>query len=773
MAKSRRSNGSQSKRPVVSGAHAVLGMDIVAFSMLHDEDQITAIDHLIRWINEALAFHSISEDEYRWSPAGDGGYLTFATSLACRKAVDVAFAVCQKCAYPTWRPRDSEKIRLRLALHAGSVQEARELGRNTNVWGMGINMTARILTVAAPSQLLMSKQYYDGYIKAQREDEFQMGDVHWRTVKHGVHVEVMNINRDSLCLTENEARDRRWQAVGGLWRRTVQEYTYLIHDAMKSGEPIAAMAAASFLLDLNEPAPVRDLCSMVGHTDERPTQDYPARSHPLFSEMPPDVLFEVIRCLTPRVVKAGESVCERGDPADSCFFPVSGTIVVDVPGQEQPIPIRTGQIIGEFSLWVPSLDRTAAVRAIDDALLLEIREDDFEASLRKAPHVADVVYGIIKRRMLDNVLKSKRLFPVGIGQALVLSAHDQGVACDKYGANTRLDLKNHAFLVFNGSVRIEPHNSDPIDIRAPGVWGREQVVGIVSDLGNPDGETATTLDEVVAVKLHHDVIRDLQQNEQTLAAWNALCGERLGEIHRATAGEHESNRQSLPARVATVHSSTSTTKRDIFISYSSADKRWGEWIAWELEAANYSVVIQAWDFRPGANFVVEMQRAATECEKTVAVVSETYLKSMFTDSEWSAAFVQDPRGLDRRLIPVRVDRCHPEGLLKAIVYIDLVGLGVEQARHALLDGLSERAKPTHPPSFPGQLGAAGVAHKATPTIAHPTEFPGVSSRATSLWREKLAFFLEQEPLISDTTQKFALRKQVEEIRAKIRELGGE
>ena len=47
--------------------------------------------------------------------------------------------------------------------------------------------------------------------------------------------------------------------------------------------------------------------------------------------------------------------------------------------------------------------------------------------------------------------------------------------------------------------------------------------------------------------------------------------------------------------------------KDFFISYTKTDKAWAEWIAWTLEAAGYSTVIQAWDFRPGSNFVLEMQ----------------------------------------------------------------------------------------------------------------------------------------------------------------------
>jgi uncharacterized protein YndB with AHSA1/START domain len=58
----------------------------------------------------------------------------------------------------------------------------------------------------------------------------------------------------------------------------------------------------------------------------------------------------------------------------------------------------------------------------------------------------------------------------------------------------------------------------------------------------------------------------------------------------------------------------------------------------------YEGIIQAWDFRPGGNFVLQMQQAASEAERTIAVVSPHYLKSLYTQPEWAAAFAQDPTG---------------------------------------------------------------------------------------------------------------------------------
>ena len=46
-----------------------------------------------------------------------------------------------------------------------------------------------------------------------------------------------------------------------------------------------------------------------------------------------------------------------------------------------------------------------------------------------------------------------------------------------------------------------------------------------------------------------------------------------------------------------------TNAPDFFISYTAVDSSWAEWVAWTLEDAGFSTVIQAWDFRAGRNFV--------------------------------------------------------------------------------------------------------------------------------------------------------------------------
>lgn len=156
-------------------------------------------------------------------------------------------------------------------------------------------------------------------------------------------------------------------------------------------------------------------------------------------------------------------------------------------------------------------------------------------------------------------------------------------------------------------------------------------------------------------------------------------------------------------------------RRDFFISFNSADREWAEWIAYELEQAGYTTFFQHWDFSPGSNFVLEMQKAASQSDKTIAVLSQDYLDALFTQPEWSAALAQDPTGANRTLIPVRVVPCQPRGILAPIVYCDLTNLSEEAARERLLStAQGNRPKPEHV-SFPG-------GGNTNPTMKK--EFPG-------------------------------------------------
>jgi hypothetical protein len=57
---------------------------------------------------------------------------------------------------------------------------------------------------------------------------------------------------------------------------------------------------------------------------------------------------------------------------------------------------------------------------------------------------------------------------------------------------------------------------------------------------------------------------------------------------------------------------------DFFVSYTSVDRAWAEWLAWQLEQTGYRVIVHAWYFEPGNNFVVRMRDALEHADRTLA-----------------------------------------------------------------------------------------------------------------------------------------------------------
>lgn len=161
---------------------------------------------------------------------------------------------------------------------------------------------------------------------------------------------------------------------------------------------------------------------------------------------------------------------------------------------------------------------------------------------------------------------------------------------------------------------------------------------------------------------------------------------------------------------------------DFFISYTQVDRAWAEWMAWVLEEDGHTVLIQAWDFVPGTNWVQGMRAGVSKAERTIAVLSPDYLASEYGTAEWEAAWAGDPLGAKRKLLTVRVKACDRPDFLAAVVGVDLFGISEADARARLRmmvsSAITGRAKPAEPPGFPGY-------GRAMPREPH---FPGALPR---------------------------------------------
>jgi len=191
-----------------------------------------------------------------------------------------------------------------------------------------------------------------------------------------------------------------------------------------------------------------------------------------------------------------------------------------------------------------------------------------------------------------------------------------------------------------------------------------------------------------------------------------------------------------------------TKVESIFVSYTGSDLAWAKWIGSCLLSAGYKVTAQYQDFIPGTNFVQEMDKAIQSTDRTVAVLSSDYLNSDFATIEWQAALRGDPVGNSQKLVPIRVERVKPKGLLGSVVYADLVGLSEESATAVLLGALGASKRPSGAIApFPGQqenndkfaliAGKPPAIHSAIEIEVSPSRRLNVAQKITTLSTDKV------------------------------------
>ncbi|MCL2049564.1 MAG: toll/interleukin-1 receptor domain-containing protein [Defluviitaleaceae bacterium] len=129
-------------------------------------------------------------------------------------------------------------------------------------------------------------------------------------------------------------------------------------------------------------------------------------------------------------------------------------------------------------------------------------------------------------------------------------------------------------------------------------------------------------------------------------------------------------------------------KKDFFISYTQKDEQQALWIAGTLEKAEFSTIIQAWDFNAGENFIINMDNALKNSKHLIIVLSEDYLNSLNCRTEWTAAFARYAKGELRAIIPIKISEVELDGLLAPISYINLYKLEESEREKALIDGVT-------------------------------------------------------------------------------------
>ena len=140
---------------------------------------------------------------------------------------------------------------------------------------------------------------------------------------------------------------------------------------------------------------------------------------------------------------------------------------------------------------------------------------------------------------------------------------------------------------------------------------------------------------------------------------------------------------------------------DIFVSYTSQDRAWAEWIGQELEKLGHVAHIDAWEISGGGDIAAWMDERHDKADHILCVVSETYLSKPY--SSWERRAGQWAAQTDRPnfVLPVRIEDCKLRTLLASVKRCDLFGVEEDEVRARLIEFLKPAAKPTEPVPFPG------------------------------------------------------------------------
>ncbi len=362
---------------------AVLTLDIVDFSLMESQEQIKAIRALIKMLHQAIPENQDQPSARIWSPSGDGGSLTFWNNIYA--ALDTAVAL-SKILNAYNKTPDVRPFLLRVGLHSGPVTKERDFDDRENIWGEGINISARIVGLAKPGQILVSEEFYKHAQLYVPRPGWEVTSIGKWWVKHDKSLVVYNIyTADGAGLPSSEVEE--WYGPFHYpLAQAIRTYEAMMQEQTQTGPAFRAAVLAKRLLDL---APGHEHARTVLESISR--LRFPkslSTSPPLydifFSELSPSALLHFFQNAEFKAFQKGDIIAKEGDLADSLMMVVSGEIIPFIGGKrlkerdpehlerEREIVFHEGHITGEMGLFNPGGTRTATLQASRNTITLTL-----------------------------------------------------------------------------------------------------------------------------------------------------------------------------------------------------------------------------------------------------------------------------------------------------------------------------------------------------------------------------------------------------------------
>src|ERR1700736_2274082 len=167
----------------------VLFMDVVGYSKLLVNEQREMMQQLNQLVRKTAQFQTSEANGKLISiPSGDGMALVFFQSL--EEPVQCAMEISRLL-------KNYPRLRLRMGVHSGPVDQIKDVNDRLNVAGAGINFAQRMMDCGDAGHILVSKRVADDLAQDSlwQPHLHELGEI---GVKHGVRVQVVNLYTEEL-----------------------------------------------------------------------------------------------------------------------------------------------------------------------------------------------------------------------------------------------------------------------------------------------------------------------------------------------------------------------------------------------------------------------------------------------------------------------------------------------------------------------------------------------------------------------------------------------
>ena len=386
----------------------ILTIDVVNYSTRSSHEQVSLYKALVAIVQKSLPEEAKHPSKRIWSPSGDGGSLTFINTsfdAALMTAIYIArhikdynngefFDENSKALLP----KPTEPLQIRTGVHSGPVSKDIDFDERENIWGDGINISARVMGMAKPDQIVISEDYYKDAGLSRDKDrpgiEITYTGKWW--AKHNLPILLYNVYTERAGIPLKEVDE--W--FGPL--HYPLENAIRIYEGMLSGEsaeaeyPFRVAVIAKRILDLDPQNPNAKKALESLSKKRFSTSGNKPLFHHLFSDFSPATIRYFFAKSNFKVYEAGETVMTEGEKANSMMMIVSGQIKLYKSGQvvhkynektesDEEYIFPEGVLIGEMGLFEVDGKRSATLQSSKRSMVLDI-DYNFIRSISGSPN---------------------------------------------------------------------------------------------------------------------------------------------------------------------------------------------------------------------------------------------------------------------------------------------------------------------------------------------------------------------------------------------------